>query len=343
MLTFALLALAIGSGLVVYALRARRREDRRLLPGVVVLIGVLVIVLSGAGTLSVSGVFPEAFLRLLQALFTLTLLGYPVITVFLLVNAVLMGLRERRSLANRLPLLLGAGMLMLPIVMIATVVWAPTIGPAATVMLWIGLVVVGVLAYGAFCFAAFLLSSLAYRRTPRRFVPSYVIVLGAGLSGRRVTPLLARRLDRAIAEFRRHGGTPVLIPSGGRGTDEPIAEGVAMADYLREQGVPSDRIRIEDRAVNTRENLMLSRALMGDPDAPITVATSDYHVLRTAMATKALGMNARVCGARTARYYSPSAFMREFAAIMLVHRLLNAVLMGAYLALMLCLYVVTVR
>lgn len=340
-MTVLLTALAVGLGLLVFSVVEVRRDGRRMILAVTFLAGLLVSLTAGAGVLSLSGISPDALLRLAQVAVLLSLVAYPLLTVFLLANGVTMWRRERGTLAHRLTLLVGLGMLALPIYLGTTISLAPQLGRVATALVWLGLIVLGMLAYVAFCFAAFLVGTFAYRRTTRRFAPRYVVILGAGLRGRRVTPLLARRLDRAVAEFRRHAGRPVLIPSGGRGADEEVSEGRAMADYLQEQGIPADRILVEDRATTTRENLVYARDLMDDPAAPIVVTTSNYHVFRTAMATRTLRMNARVRGSRVARYYAPSAFLREFAAIMLDHKVLNGILVGAYLVLTLGLYAIS--
>jgi hypothetical protein len=75
---------------------------------------------------------------------------------------------------------------------------------------------------------------------------------------------------------------------------------------------------------------------MERPDAPVTVVTSSYHVFRAAMFTRRAGLRAHVTGARTAGYFIPSAFLREFIAILATYRWINlgfcAVILTAALA-----------
>lgn len=54
----------------------------------------------------------------------------------------------------------------------------------------------------------------------------------------------------------------MLIMSGGKGGDEQIAEGEAMKRYALEQGIPEDRILVEDQSENTYENMLFSRQLI---------------------------------------------------------------------------------
>lgn len=61
----------------------------------------------------------------------------------------------------------------------------------------------------------------------------YLIVLGAGLNGDKVTPLLAARIDKAIQLYRKQPRIRLMMTEG-KGSDELVAEGVAMANYALE-------------------------------------------------------------------------------------------------------------
>lgn len=52
-----------------------------------------------------------------------------------------------------------------------------------------------------------------------------------------------------------------------------------MAALARSLGVPGDRLRIEPRARNTRENVALARMLLHDI-AAVVVVTDGYHLPR---------------------------------------------------------------
>lgn len=69
---------------------------------------------------------------------------------------------------------------------------------------------------------------------PRKRDFDYVIIHGSGLiHGNEVSKLLAGRIDKALEVYHKDPTPPVLIPSGGQGGDETIAEGDAMAQYIR--------------------------------------------------------------------------------------------------------------
>ena len=175
-----------------------------------------------------------------------------------------------------------------------------------------------------------------------------VVVLGAGLAGEKVTPLLASRLDRGIEVFHRlreNGSDPLFVVSGGKGSDEVISEAEAMSRYALEAGVPDDRIVLEDTSTTTEENLRNTVEILharGIDSSSLAVATSNFHVLRTASLTRRIGVPAQVVGAHTAAYYLPAAFLREFVATLVHYRRWNvlvwaviAVITWAFVALLL--------
>ena len=83
----------------------------------------------------------------------------------------------------------------------------------------------------------------------------YIIVLGAGVIGTRVTPLLAARIDKGI-ELLYHNPGAILILSGGQGPGEDITEGEAMARYAKQKGVGMEKMIVEGRSKSTEENLL---------------------------------------------------------------------------------------
>lgn len=130
-------------------------------------------------------------------------------------------------------------------------------------------------------------------------------------------PLLRGRVDRAMEFWReqkeRTGREAILIPSGGRGRDETMAEAEAMKRYLVSQGVPEGLIRTEDRSKNTLENMAFSREIMAREglEGPAAFATTNYHVFRSGIWAGMAGLKAEGIGSRTKWWFWPNAFMRE--------------------------------
>ncbi|MCK9794101.1 YdcF family protein [Isoptericola sp. 4D.3] len=297
-------------------LAASLRADRRRLRNGFLLIAVVYTGVGVVGQLAAllpGGATAMGWLSL--GLFAVLGLGLLALPVFLVVNGLTMVRRERRSLGNLLSLLVGLAMLAAPFVIAVPVLLrAPWV--------W-GVVVAGVLgtAWLGFVFLGFVAQTLLYRRYAAGVPAHGVIVLGARVVGGRVPPLLAARLTtgRDAAERLGVDGVPVpIVPSGGQGADEDRPEGVAMGQWLTDHGVPADRVLVEDRARTTRENLTLGVAVLREhgTDGPYLLATNDYHAPRAAMEAMDLGLDVHAVGAPTARYFFPSAYLREFVAVL---------------------------
>ncbi|QUH02260.1 YdcF family protein [Saccharopolyspora erythraea] len=261
-----------------------------------------------------------------SVLLLMLLLTIPLITLvlagFLIVNGVTMMRREGRRPANLLSLAAGLG-----------IIGIVAVKALANITRWLPLQVAveavsDVLAYVSLLFVCFLLYSFVYGRIRHRHDVDFIVVLGSGLIGSRVPPLLASRLDRGRTAFEAEeskGRHPVLVTSGGQGPGEDLPEARAMADYLISHGVPEDRILVEDQSRSTEENLRFSKALMQErrPDYRCLVVTNSFHVMRAARIARGEKVNAQVIGSRTARYFLPSATIREFVAVFLAHRVVN--------------------
>lgn len=240
--------------------------------------------------------------------------------------------REGWHVPNLLPLGLGIALLV-PYVVLGLAV--------CTENLWIVVLLASLtmaISYVGFLFTAFLLYSLCYGLLPYRPGMDAIVVHGAGLVDGEVPPLLAARLDRAIEVYHdetAEGRAPLLIASGGKGSDEEVSEASAMADYLVRRGVPENRVVLEDRSGSTEENLLFTKRLLGErgPATRMVLVTSNFHALRTAILARRLHLDAEVTGAKTAFYYLPSAFLREFAALLVAYKWTNIVVGVALVAL----------
>jgi uncharacterized SAM-binding protein YcdF (DUF218 family) len=294
---------------------SRRRDSRRLRNGFLL----IALVYTGTGLVrQLVDLVPggaEAMGWVSLAWLVMLGTGLLALPVLLVVNGVTMVRRERRSLANLLSLVVGIAMLAVPAVVVAPIVlhapWTVGIAMAVgTTTAWLG-----------FVFLGFVAQTLLYRRSAARVEAHGVVVLGSKVVGGRVPPLLVSRLRTGVDAARRLGTAGRLVPivaSGGQGADEDRPEGVAMADWLAAEGVPDEAVLVEDRARTTRENLAFSVALLEEAGAsgPYLVATNSYHAPRAAMEAMDLGLDVHAIGAPTAAYFFPSAYLREFVAVL---------------------------
>lgn len=82
-----------------------------------------------------------------------------------------------------------------------------------------------ILIYLFIVFYNFLTVSFLYQFNRPRYNQDFIVVLGAGLiNGETVSPLLAKRINKAIAFYRAQSratlNPPILLMSGGQGADE---------------------------------------------------------------------------------------------------------------------------
>ncbi|OKK20824.1 hypothetical protein AMK16_10425 [Streptomyces sp. CB00455] len=260
--------------------------------------------------------------------------GLVALGVFLIANGVTMVRREGARLPNLLSLLAGLGIFAMIALLIIVGRFDSTLltGFAATLT--------AVVAYVSFVLLCFLGYACLYGRIRVRGDVDHVVMLGSGLvGGDRVPPLLASRLRKGQqiyeAQLARGGRPPVLLVSGGKGSDEKVPEARAMADWLIAQGVPQEHVVLEDSSRTTEENMRLSRELMvaDDPGYRCVVVTNNFHAFRAAMMARKAGVNGQVVGAPTARYFWPTATLREFAAVFWEHRTVNLGICGLLVAL----------
>ncbi len=166
--------------------------------------------------------------------------------------------------------------------------------------------------YALLLLAVYLLSAaLNLIHLKKRRDADYIIVLGAGVIGTRITPLLAARIDRGI-ELLHSNPDAVLIMSGGQGPGEDIAEGEAMARYAEQSGVGKERIIVEGKSRSTEENLLFSRSLMVKANPRVILVTTSYHVFRALLLAKQQGLECVGFGAKTKWYFTLNALIREF-------------------------------
>ena len=154
----------------------------------------------------------------------------------------------------------------------------------------------------------------------------YIVILGAGILGKKVTPLLAARIKRGIEIYKYNHGSK-LIMSGGQGRGEDIPEAKAMAAYAENLGIPQEDILVENKSKTTQENLRFSHALM-KASSNFCIVTSSYHVYRALILAKRHGLACIGYGAKTKWYFTLNAFIREFIAYLVITKKMQLTVIG---------------
>lgn len=251
--------------------------------------------------------------------------------VLLLINAVIVLRRENRSLGNLLTLFLGLGIILLPSIL-QLVDYLFPVWIAQGIRSLVG----AIIGYFIFWLVSFVMSFLLYVLFKPRYNQEYIIVLGAGLiNGREISGLLASRINRAITfaekQFSKTNTRPLIIMSGGQGSDELLPEGEAMRQFAIEQGYPETLVMAEKESKTTYENMLFSKAIIEEKGLTLSkgiFCTSDYHVFRAAGYALNVGLKIDGIGANTKKYFVFNAFIREYIALLANHKKFHAICLG---------------
>lgn len=157
--------------------------------------------------------------------------------------------------------------------------------------------------------------------------PSYnndfIIILGCSIKkDGGLLPLLKGRANRAIRyawEQEIATGKPILyVPSGGKGSDEIMSEGSALELYLLSHGAEDYEVFPEKESANTYENFLFSKRIIDaqKSHAKVVFATTNYHIFRSGMLARRVGLDAEGIASDTKWYFWPNGFLREFFAIL---------------------------
>ena len=180
---------------------------------------------------------------------------------------------------------------------------------AFTVILVIGLLVVGVTE------AIIIHASFG---SPKEQV-EYMVVLGAKVNPDGPSVSLWDRICGAYEYMEAHPEV-IAVLSGGQGSDEPITEAECMYRELVNLGIDPKRLWKEENATSTWENLHFTLDLIeektGSRPHKLGVLSSEYHLFRASLFAKANNVEFVGIPARTSRLSQMiNHFMREVAGV----------------------------
>lgn len=144
----------------------------------------------------------------------------------------------------------------------------------------------------------------------------YVVVLGCQVAGEYASlPLLSRGYT-AVRYLNKNPETKVIV-TGGQGPGENISEAESLRRLLTENKIDKERIFLEDKSRNTRENFVFSDELYKLSDKKIIIVTSDYHMFRALSIAKKLNYS-DVSGlpGRSQKSILPAFLLREYVTVL---------------------------
>lgn len=144
-------------------------------------------------------------------------------------------------------------------------------------------IIMGVVIFAVLCFGV--IRGMTWKGSPDL---DYVVVLGAQVKGDVPSRALKKRLVKAY-EYAQENPDAILILSGGQGSGENITEAQCMKEYLTEQGLPEERLILEAKSTNTRENLLFSDKLTSCAQKKTGILSNNFHVYRAVKLAEKLG------------------------------------------------------
>ncbi|HEL0567418.1 TPA: YdcF family protein [Streptococcus equi subsp. zooepidemicus] len=315
-----------GIGLILFIL-IMLKDRRTLWSGVFLFIttflfAIYIILLAEEKHILESGNFILAifFFILIALVALIALLGFAIVGGWLIYNGVKILKKEGKKLHNMLSLTLGVGI-------IANFILGRAIFhmlEKESLLYYLYVYFNVLLFYFILITSAYLISSWINFINIGKKNLSYVVVLGCGLNKRKVTPLLAGRINKGIEVYKKNKGCKMIM-SGGKGEDEEISEAEAMKEYaIVERQIPESDIFIENQSRNTAENIRFSKTLMKNGEK-FAIVTNYYHLFRALLIAKEEKISCIGYGAKTKTYFSLNAFIRELIGYLYLKRKLHIV------------------
>lgn len=128
--------------------------------------------------------------------------------------------------------------------------------------------------------------------------------------------MLRLRLD-AVEKYMKENPDANAVLSGGQGPDEDIPEALCMYRELIKRGINEDRLYMEDKSTNTRENIAFSFEVIEENSLSenISIVTNNFHLFRAGLSVKERGVECSYISAYTPLPLLPTYIMREYLGI----------------------------
>lgn len=119
-----------------------------------------------------------------------------------------------------------------------------------------------------------------------------VVVLGAAQYDGRPSAVLESRLGHALTLWQDEVA-PLVVVTGGGAPGDTSTEASSGSTWLRERGIPDDRLRLEVQGRTTYASLLATRRFLAEEGATRVVLVSDgWHLARSVAIAREVGLDA---------------------------------------------------
>lgn len=134
-----------------------------------------------------------------------------------------------------------------------------------------------------------------------------IIVLGASVAYRRVSPVYRERINHGI-DLLNKGYASKLVLTGGKIAGQQYSDASVARAYAISKGVSASSILIEEKSRETSENLKYAKALMDEYGYKTAIIVSDpLHMKRAMLMAKDEGIDGYSSPTPTSMYKSAKA------------------------------------
>jgi uncharacterized SAM-binding protein YcdF (DUF218 family) len=146
-----------------------------------------------------------------------------------------------------------------------------------------------------------------------------LVVLGMRLRGNQISEDYQKRLERAFALYSE-GGVERILVLGGPSGDGSASEADRGRDFLLAKGVPAQVVLVEDKSLDTLENLRNARDVLLHTDmSRFMMVSSRYHLARSNDIARGLGLTPVLCGAEEVLSVTPAILSRFLLEAYFLH------------------------
>lgn len=143
-----------------------------------------------------------------------------------------------------------------------------------------------------------------YGKVDEKQPSDVAIVLGAAISNGEVSPVYRERINHGIYLYE-NGYVDYIILTGGFGEGSYKSDSQVAKEYALSQGVPDDKILIEEKSTITEENLEFSKEIMDEKGLSTAIIVSDpLHMKRSMLMAEDYKINAASSPTTTSMYKS---------------------------------------
>lgn len=148
--------------------------------------------------------------------------------------------------------------------------------------------------------------------------PNTVIVLGCRAYEGKPSVMLQGRINVAYEYLATHPESCGVCSGGLDEIDEPMTQGEVIKTELMAMGIEEQRLLVDGKSEDTKENLRFSAELIEENDLPrqVAIATDNFHEYRAAGYAKSCGLMPFSLGCHSPWYLAPGYYCREMMAVL---------------------------